>query len=66
MRTRSRGAEREPEGAPGQPRADALPEPQLAEHMVFRPAAPSGFSVERLGEGVFAVTGRGSSCCCAL
>jgi GTPase len=34
-------------------------EPQLAEHMVFRPAVGRGFSVERLGEGAFAVRGRG-------
>ena len=27
--------------------------------MVFRPAAASGFTVERLGEGAFAVHGRG-------
>jgi GTP-binding protein len=49
----------EPEAAPGQPRADAPQQPQLAEHMVFRPAAARGFSVERLGEGAFAVRGRG-------
>jgi GTPase len=36
-----------------------LEEPQLAEHMVFRPAAGSGFHVERLAEGAFAVRGRG-------
>jgi GTPase len=34
-------------------------EPELAEHMVFRPAAPSGYAVERVGDGSFAVTGRG-------
>jgi GTPase len=34
-------------------------EPVLAEHMVFRPAASTGFSVERLGPGSFAVNGRG-------
>jgi GTP-binding protein len=33
-------------------------EEQLAEHMVFRPAERSGFSVERLAPGVFAVRGR--------
>lgn len=32
---------------------------QLAEHMVFRPAAGGGFSVERLGPRSFAVRGRG-------
>ena len=36
----------------------ALAEPeQLAEHMVFRPAERTGFKVERVGEGVFAVRG---------
>ena len=34
-------------------------EPELAEHMVFRPAATSGFVVERLAPGSFAVNGRG-------
>ncbi len=34
-------------------------EQELAEHMVFRPTAGSGFRVEALGEGVFAVRGRG-------
>lgn len=32
---------------------------ELAEHMVFRPAARTGFSVERVGEGAFAVRGQG-------
>jgi GTP-binding protein len=32
---------------------------ELAEHMVFRPAASSGFVVERLASGSFAVKGRG-------
>jgi len=32
---------------------------ELAEHMVFRPAAQSGFRVERLGPRSFAVQGRG-------
>jgi len=31
----------------------------LAEYMVFRPAAGKGFQVERTGEGAFAVRGRG-------
>jgi GTPase len=31
----------------------------LAEHMVFRPAARTGFAVERLGPRSFAVRGRG-------
>jgi GTP-binding protein len=34
-------------------------EGDLAEHMVFRPAARSGFSVERLGPRSFAVKGKG-------
>ncbi|HXP29204.1 MAG TPA: GTPase ObgE [Solirubrobacteraceae bacterium] len=32
---------------------------QLAEHIVFRPAAASGFAVERVGPSAFAVRGRG-------
>ena len=31
----------------------------LAEYMVFRPAAGKGFQIERTGEGAFAVRGRG-------
>lgn len=34
-------------------------EQELAEHMVFRPAATSGFVVERVGAGSFVVKGRG-------
>lgn len=34
-------------------------EPVLAEHMVFRPAASSGFLIEHVGPGSFAVNGRG-------
>ena len=34
-------------------------EEELAEHMVFRPAAAAGFRVERLGPRSFAVRGRG-------
>jgi GTPase len=34
-------------------------EPVLAEHMVFRPAASTGFVVERIGPDSFAVKGRG-------
>jgi GTP-binding protein len=48
-----------PDGMTGQLHGDAPPEPQLAEHMVFRPAVGRGFSIERLGEGAFAVRGRG-------
>ena len=43
-------------GAAGGRLAD---EEELAEHMVFRPAAGSGFRVERLGAGSFAVRGKG-------
>jgi GTP-binding protein len=32
---------------------------ELAEHIVFRPAAASGFTVERVGPSAFAVRGRG-------
>ncbi len=38
-------------------RDTAKPE-QLAEHMVFRPAQRTGFTVERVGPGAFAVRGR--------
>jgi GTPase len=34
-------------------------EPQLLEHMVFRPSGASGYRVESVGEGSFAVRGRG-------
>jgi len=34
-------------------------EVELAEHMVFRPAGSSGFAVERVAPGSFAVRGRG-------
>ncbi len=34
-------------------------EPALAEHMVFRPAASTGFVIERIGPDSFAVKGRG-------
>jgi GTPase len=34
-------------------------EEELAEHMVFRPTAGSGFQVERLGPSSFVVKGRG-------
>ncbi len=45
------------EPAPGHAAA-AEPE-QLVEHMVFRPMAPSGYTVSRTGEGSFKVSGRG-------
>jgi GTPase len=34
-------------------------EPELAEHMVFRPSGPAGFKVERTAPGSFDVNGRG-------
>jgi GTPase len=37
----------------------AVREEDLAEYMVFRPAAGRGFAVERTGEGSFAVRGKG-------
>jgi GTPase len=46
----------DPEAVGGGRLAD---EDELAEHMVFRPAAGAGFRVERLGSGSFAVRGRG-------
>jgi GTP-binding protein len=42
--------------------SDAVtPEPggELAEHMVYRPAAKDGFSVEQTGPGIFAIRGKG-------
>jgi GTP-binding protein len=49
------------EDPPAPPAHERRPrgEPELAEHMVFRPAAGAGFHVEQLGPGVFAVRGRG-------
>jgi GTP-binding protein len=43
------------------PRIDADPADvdELAEHRVFRPGAPRAFTVERLGEGSFRVSGEG-------
>ncbi|HWX88184.1 MAG TPA: GTPase ObgE [Solirubrobacteraceae bacterium] len=55
-----------PGGSPEGPEGDVAvgghtgeQEPELAEHMVFRPAAASGFVVEQLAPGSFAVNGRG-------
>jgi GTP-binding protein len=50
-------ADVEMDGAPRAGGADG--EEELAEHMVFRPAARSGFVVEQVGPGSFAVKGRG-------
>ncbi|HWG08433.1 MAG TPA: GTPase ObgE [Solirubrobacteraceae bacterium] len=47
------------DGDAGQPGAASGAGEQLAEHMVFRPAGRSGFHVERLGPGSFAVRGAG-------
>jgi GTP-binding protein len=44
------------ESATGRASEDEL---ELAEHMVFRPAASTGFAVERLASGSFVVRGRG-------
>jgi GTPase len=48
-------------GGPVQPlgAAGEEGEDELAEHMVFRPSAGTGFRVERVGEHAFAVRGRG-------
>jgi GTP-binding protein len=46
-------------GANGSAGGDRSGEEQLAEHMVFRPSGGSGFRVERLGPGSFAVRGKG-------
>ncbi len=51
----SAAAERPAEGRAGS-RALAEPE-QLAEHMVFRPAERTGFTVQRVGDNAFAVRG---------
>jgi GTP-binding protein len=48
------------DGVPAAPRARAgEANEELAEHMIFRPAGTSGFSVERVGPGSFAVRGAG-------
>jgi GTP-binding protein len=38
---------------------DQVPPQTLAEHRVFRPAAGRGYRVERIGDRIFRVTGRG-------
>ncbi len=45
--------------APVSDGADPDPGDELAEHMVYRPAAKDGFSVEQTGPGAYAVRGRG-------
>ena len=44
---------------PLEPVIDELPEPELVEHMTFRPARGRGFHVERDGDGPFRVLGVG-------
>ena len=43
----------------GEEAADGVPDADLAEHRVFRPAAPRSYEVRRTGEGSFRVTGAG-------
>jgi GTP-binding protein len=52
------GVPLDPELPPAVPH-DGAEEEVLAEHMVFRPAPRTGFTVERLAAGRFAVRGRG-------
>ena len=46
------------DGAPLRAQA-AGEEVELAEHMVFRPSGPGGFTVEQVAPGAFTVTGKG-------
>jgi GTP-binding protein len=48
-----------PTATPGTAAAARAGEEELVEHMVFRPAAGAGFHVEQVGDGSFAVRGRG-------
>ena len=48
-----------PEEAPATPPAAAAEPAFELEHAVYRPAGQQGFDVERLGDGVYAVRGRG-------
>ena len=52
---------RVPEMAPpiGDGAGDGVPDADLAEHRVFRPAAPRSYEVRRTGDGSFRVTGAG-------
>jgi GTP-binding protein len=52
---------RVPEAVPGAERPDDEPDlaVALAEHQVFRPAAPRAYEVRRVGDGSFSVTGAG-------
>jgi GTPase len=47
------------DGPPAGDAAVAAGEPELAEHMLFRPRPREGFQVQRTGENAFAVRGRG-------
>jgi GTP-binding protein len=42
---------------PAEAAPEAEPEPELAEHRVYRPGASEGFGVERTGPGAYRVTG---------
>jgi GTP-binding protein len=44
---------------PDAPEAEPEPDGDLAEHRVFRPAAPRAYEVQRTGEGSFRVIGAG-------
>jgi GTP-binding protein len=51
---------REPGSDGAQPRSPAAGEEvELAEHVVFRPSGPGGFTVEQVAPGAFTVTGKG-------
>ncbi len=45
--------------APDEPIEVAPPEEELAEHRVFRPAAPRAYKVAKVGDRVYRVTGQG-------
>jgi GTP-binding protein len=48
-----------PPDGPDAPDAELEPDGDLAEHRVFRPAAPRAYEVQRTGEGSFRVIGAG-------
>jgi GTPase len=50
--------EQQPVALPAQVAGEQA-EPELAEHMVFRPSGPGGFTVEQVAPGEYAVSGRG-------
>ncbi|MGN6870942.1 MAG: GTPase ObgE [Solirubrobacteraceae bacterium] len=45
--------------APDEPIEVVLPDEELAEHRVFRPAAPRAYKVAKVGDRVYRVTGQG-------